>query len=433
MGIFSGVRILGILCSLVRNKLIAWFVGPVGLGLVMLFNSVVDLIGQSTRLSMDQSAQRDISHASVSEIPVTITVVRRWGVWLGLAGMVLTCALSPLLSVWTFETWSHWPTFCLLSVVPLCVTYSACTTAQNQGLKRFKAVALSNVVGSLAGLVGAVPLILWLRLDSIVWVVTLYGVTAWIGARLFRPRIKGAELATREVVERGRGFIKLGTQITLALFITQVFNYIFILFLNTYASTAALGVYQSGYTLMNSYVGIVFTALWMEYYPRLSSMSHSVLRLRVMASHECRLTLSVLTPLLSLFIVLINPIVRLIYSADFLDVVPYVVLASVGVVFRVTSFCLAYVILAKGDGKAYLTTEICSVLVGFCLNMAGYFAWGFMGLGLSYVVWYGIYTLLVAAVCRRRYGLGYDKRTWLLAAGCVLTLGVVATVYLLIS
>ena len=428
MSLFSSVRVVGIICSLIRNKLIAWLIGPAGLGLVMLYNSVIDLIGQSTRLSMDQSAQRDISRATQAESARTITVVRRWGLWLGLAGALVTCLLSPLLSLWSFETIDRWPTFCLLAVVPLCVTYSSCITAQNQGLKRFKAVALSNVIGAIAGLVVAVPLIIWLRIDSIVWIIVVYGITAWLGAFLFRPRIPSVDMPRLEIVSRGSAFIRLGAQITLAMFITQAFNYIFVLFLNTFASVDTLGIYQSGYTLMNSYVGIIFTALWMEYYPRMASLAHSPKRLSIAASHEARVTLSLLTPLLCLFILLINPILRLIYSDQFLGAVPYVVVGCIGIVFRVTSFCLAYVILAKGDGKTYLTTEITSVLVGFSLNMAGYFYCGFLGLGIAYVLWYTAYTAIVAYMCHRKYGITYSPRTWTFAA---VSFGIVTTVALL--
>ena len=38
MGQLGSVQVLGQLCSVVRNKLIAIWIGPVGVGLVILFN-----------------------------------------------------------------------------------------------------------------------------------------------------------------------------------------------------------------------------------------------------------------------------------------------------------------------------------------------------------------------------------------------------------
>ena len=51
MGQLGSVQVLGQLCSVVRNKLIAIWIGPVGVGLVILFNSVSDLVGVFTRLT----------------------------------------------------------------------------------------------------------------------------------------------------------------------------------------------------------------------------------------------------------------------------------------------------------------------------------------------------------------------------------------------
>lgn len=410
MGVFSGVRIVGILCSLVRNKLIASLIGPAGMGLVILYNSIVDLIAQTTRLSFDQSAQRDISQASAAAAATTIAVVRRWTVWLGLSGSVIMCALSPLLSWWTFDTMGRWPVFCLLAVVPFCLTYNASVLAQNQGLKRFKALASSSLAGAFAGLAAAVPLIIWLRIDSIAWVIVAYGLSSWLGAYLFRPRVERVHLDRQEIISRGGSFLKLGAQITLAWFAAQLCAYLFVLYLNAYASTDVLGIYQSGFTLMNSYIGIVFTALFVEYYPRLSAIAHSPRRLALAASHEARLTLMLLTPALCLLVILAAPVIRLIYSSDFLPVIPYIVISCSGVVFRVLSWCLAYVILARGDGRAYLKIEILSSVVGLAANIVGYNLGEFMGLGIAYTLWYAIYTVLVAVVCRR-YGVSYDART----------------------
>ena len=61
IGTFGSIKMLSIVCSLVRNKLIAVWVGPVGLGLVILYNSISDTLSVATRLNIDQSAVRTIA------------------------------------------------------------------------------------------------------------------------------------------------------------------------------------------------------------------------------------------------------------------------------------------------------------------------------------------------------------------------------------
>lgn len=429
IGMLSGVKVLSILCALVRNKLIAWLIGPMGLGLVMLYNTTVDLISQSVRLSVDQSAQRDISQASESGKAVIVTVVRSWSLWLGIAGSAVMCALSPLLSWWSFDTVSKWYVFCILSVVPFFLTYSSCTAAQNQGLRRFKQLAMANVLATIVGLVTVIPLIIWLRIDSVLWIIVLYGFSSWLGAAIFRPRLKSVDISRRETVEKGKSFIRLGVKITVALVITQLLNYVFVLFLNDYGSTGTLGIYQAGYTMMNSYIGIIFTSLWSEYFPRLSAISHSPRRMSVSVSHELKLTLALIVPLLIVLVLLVRPVIVLIYSADFLAIAPYMVLGCVGVLFRLTSFCMAYVILARGDGKTYLVTETLSSVTGLALNVAGFILGGFFGLGLAYILWYLVYTLIVGVVCARRYKVRYSLSAWSCLLGAVVLVAATCLLY----
>ena len=63
------------------------------------------------------------------------------------------------------------------------------------------------------------------------------------------------------------------------------------------------------------------------------------------------------------------------------------------------------VILARGDGRTFLVTEISSGLVNLLLSMLLYRCWGFVGLGCAYVLWYLVYTGMVWYVYRHRYGL----------------------------
>ena len=63
-GLFGGVQVLGILVGLVRNKLVALILGPMGMGLLALFSSTIKLVGDSTNLGLSISAVRNMSGAN---------------------------------------------------------------------------------------------------------------------------------------------------------------------------------------------------------------------------------------------------------------------------------------------------------------------------------------------------------------------------------
>ncbi len=177
------------------------------------------------------------------------------------------------------------------------------------------------------------------------------------------------------------------------------------MWLNHYGGKDAVGIYQSGYTLVNSYVGMIFTAIAMEYYPRLSSVAGSSMRTEIVVSHEIKTALWVLIPVTLVFIASKELIVSLLYTSEFYRAVPYIGLAIIGVSLRGASWCMAYVILARGDGRVYVLTEVSSAVVYLALNIPLCQHYGYVGLGVAYIAWYAVYTAVCYLVYRLRYGL----------------------------
>ena len=93
----------------------------------------------------------------------------------------------------------------------------------------------------------------------------------------------------------------------------------------------------------------------------------------------------------------------------------------IGVTLRGLSWCIAFTILARGDGLLYLVSEVSSALVCLGLNIAGYRLGGLTGLGISYTVWYAVYLAIVAVIYLRRYGLRINRSVWWLTGACLAT------------
>ena len=111
-------------------------------------------------------------------------------------------------------------------------------------------------------------------------------------------------------------------------------------------------------------------------------------------------------------ILLRQVVVHLLYTPQFEVVFTCLTWMLVGMVLRAISWCISFVILAKGDGKAYIVTESLSVTVGFALNVIGYSRYGLAGLGFSFVLWYVIYNVIVAAVIFGKYKMRLHRSVW---------------------
>lgn len=417
MSMFGSVKALSLLCSLVRNKLIAIWVGAPGVGLVILYNSLVDMISTFSRLNIDQSAMREVARAREDGVPEIGMVVTRWSRWLGIAGGLAMCALSPWLSELSFGATDKWWQFCLLGSVPFFYAMVCAYSVVLQGTRQFGRLARSTLLTALLGIVASVPLIWFLRYDSIIWLIIVYAFLSFAATRALRQRLPRIHLTFKQVWRQGSSFIRLGILMTVALGVTQLLQYVFVLYLNHFGSTSDLGLYQAGYTVINSYIGVFFTGIWIEYYPRLSALVHSKRSTRLAVSHEIITCNLIIMPITAALIACDSLMIRVLYAESFMPMLPLITVGMAGVTLRATSWCLAHVILARGDGRTYLITESLSAVAMLALNVAGYHYGGFTGLGIAYVVWYGLYTLITMVVYTRSYRCQLTRSAWLMAAG----------------
>lgn len=411
MGIFGSVQVVSILCSIARVKIVALWIGAAGIGLFGIFDSAMTMINNLCQMRLCSSSVRDLAAAPRDKLPALVQSVRRWAWLLGLAGAVLTLALAVPLSMFSFGDRDHAWSFALLSVTVFLASLTGGESAVFQGLKRYRKLAMGGLWGAVGGLIVSIPMFWFWRIDSIVPSIMAYSVCTWIAIGLYHERVPRPDqpVPFRDSLALGKKFIILGAFLTASEFITSLLSFVFMSWLNWAGSTDEVGYFQAGFTVVNRYVGLIFTAIAMEYYPRLSQVAASRSRMSLFVSHETGVVMLLLIPLITVFIAADRWIVWALYKKDFLVILPFVSWAIVGTVLRAFSWCMSFAVLARGDGKVYLLTEALSGCVFLGANMAFYWLWGIPGMGVAYVVWYGAYCIIVGKVFYGRYGLSVSR------------------------
>lgn len=423
MGVFGGVQMVSMVCSVVRTKLVALWLGSSGVGLFGVFNSTIDLIAQVSMLGLPSSGLREIARDSdPRRRAITVAVIKRWSLWLAIAGGLLTFLCAPLLSRWSFGDVGRADSFRWLSFGVALTVLASSRTGVLQGLGLFGKVARASIFASVCLTLAAIPLFYLLRLASIVPVVVASGAFMMIGVMLFRePRTADpVDIPRREVVARGKSLIVLGAYITVSTVITLLASYVLISWFNSRHGSDVAGLYQAGFTIVNRYMGLAFAAMVVEYFPRLASVSSHRLASEIYVSHEMKLALLVLVPCIGLMNVFSAPIIELFYSSRFVAVEPFVAVGAIGTVFRAISWCMAFTMLVKGDGPIYLLTETLSGILYVALNILVYDTLGIAGMGWAYIVWYAFYTVIVGCVYRWRYHMRLRRGLRRLAALAVI-------------
>lgn len=420
LSVFGGVQVLTILCSIIRTKIVALCIGPIGVGLMTLYSSTIEFLSTSSQLNLRQSAVRDLSQARDTEnAPRLALIVRRLALLLGSIGTILTALLSPALSRFTFGNDEHTLAFVLLSPMILLLSLAGANWAIMQGFEQLKRLARSTVSANIGATLIAVPLLFFFGKDGIIPTLITYAAANCLFSRLWSVPMPKRQIKLKSVVKEGRGMIALGMYMTVSAGVALLASYIFSAWLNRNSGADVVGIYQAGYTLINSYVGLLFTAISMEYYPRLANASASKWRCQTMVSHEIKVAMWILMPVLAAFIGMRGLAVKILYSSDFYAALPYLGLASIGVIFRAASWCMAYTMLARGDGRTYIVTETISSCAYIALNIYMWQGWSYVGLGVAYIAWFALYTLACYIVFRYRYSMRLGRGVTLL---CVTTL-----------
>lgn len=416
IGIFSSVEAVGMFCSLVRNKLAAIWLGTYGIGLLGLYSTVIELLGTVSQLGLRTTAVRDIASSTGSRRLEFISVVTHYGRYLALFGILLTIAASPFLSLMTFGTADRFLPFLLISLAVGCNTIASSRAAVLQGENRLGNLAKATLWSAVISLAATVPMIYFWRMDSIIPILLTYSIVTMVLYLAFSRRNDSLpELKAGKRRSMASGMMKLGAFLTISGIAGWLTNYIVMSYLNHAGGESLMGCYQSGYTIIIKYIGIVFTALSLEFYPRISACAAGgTWRINLMLRHETLLSVAVVTAVSAIFIPLAPWIVSILYSDEFQAIVPMVILASPGIVLRAVSWAMAFTLLAKGRGRLYLVTELSSCLTCVILTVCGYSAWGLTGIGLMFTLWYAVYTVVVWAVTRT-IGIRLGRTAWLVA------------------
>ena len=435
--LFGGVQLILIVLSIIRSKAIAVLLGPTGMGINAIMNSSISLISSFTNFGLSSSAVKDLANADssgdIKKISITIVVLRRLFWITGAIGFFTTLLLSPYLSQLGFDNLNYTLAFSFIAFSILFGQISSGYTVVLQGLRKLKYLALSHVLGASAGLVISIFLYYLFAVKGIMPAIILSSVAGLLINWHFVSKIK--TLKTRvewsETWNVGKGMLKLGLMLSMGGLVSSAASYFLRSFISQRGGLMEVGLYNAGFAIINTYVGMVFTAMSTDYYPRLSSVVYDLDKTKNLVSQQAEISVLVLAPLLSIFILFISFAVISFYSSSFLPVTNFLLWASLGIVFKAYSWAAGFIFISKGASKIFFINEFVSNTYLLVLNMIGYSYYGLTGLGISFLIAYILHLFQVLVVVNKLYGFKYHSDSIRLFVSQILFLGALLAVSLL--
>jgi len=413
--LFGGVQVLKIIIAIIRSKVIAILLGPAGMGIEGLLSSATGMVSSLSNFGLGVSAVRDVAAANENDndkrIAKVVAVLRKL-VWItGMLGAIITFMLASYLSKVTFGNDEYTIAFRWLSCTLL---FNQLASGQNvllQGLRKLEYLAKANLVGSFIGLLVSLPLYYYFKFDGIVPAIILssllYLFFSWFFAR--KVIIEKVKVTPREVIFEGKEMMKMGFMLSLSGLITVGASYLVRIYISSIGGIDDVGLYTAGFALIFSYVGLVFTAMATDYYPKLSGVVKDNKKAILLINQQAEIGILILAPILTIFLIFINGIVIILYSTKFIPVNEMIHWAALGMYFKMASWAIAFILLAKGESKLFFWNELVVNIYMLALNILGYYWKGLDGLGISFLITYFLYFLQVYYLTKFKYKFSFNR------------------------
>ena len=426
--VFGGVQVFNILVSAVRLKFVAVLLGPAGMGVAGLFNTASLTIQQFSSLGLNLSLVKEVGRAKEDEgrLADVLTAARPLMLLSACIG-ALVCLLFPgLLSSVTFGSSSFTGAFRLLSAAVFFSIAGGALMSVLQGLHAVRPLSKASVVGSVVGLAVGVPLYWLLGTSGIVpaMVVLSLSTCLWYFLSLRRVLTTRSAVFSREVhLPILKRILAMGVILMSNDLFRNLVNYIVYVFLRARGGTDEVGFFTSCSTMTSQYSAIVFTAMAMDYLPRLSAVAADNRRMCAVVNRQIEVVGLLIAPIVCAVVFLAPWVMEIFQTKAFIRAVPLLRLLAAAVTVRALMYPLGYIVFAKDNRRLFFWMEsVGANLLTLALSCSGYILFGLDGLGYAAIADCCICLCVYIAVNSRLYGYRLSSE-----ASCIMLYAAIAT------
>ena len=163
----------------------------------------------------------------------------------------------------------------------------------------------------------------------------------------------------------------------------------------------AAGFYQAAWVLGGLYIGFIVQAMGADFYPRLTAVANEHSKCGRLVNEQIEVGLLLAVPGVVATLTFAPIVLQLFYSANFGPAVEILRWLCLGMVLRVASWPMGYVLLAKGVGKMFFWIELCNDVTYLMLIWIGVKWFGLTGTGIAFFGSYVAYIIFINIVIRR--------------------------------
>src|SRR5690606_30668254 len=348
---------------MIRTKVIAVLLGPSGVGLEAIFDSIVSLARTVVDLGMHTSGVRQIAVAAAtgSQEPIarTATVLRRACLIFGLIGALAVFLGRDSISQLAFGSTERAREIAILSLILVFGAAAGGHGALLTGMRRITDLARMEIWGTLLGAAASIPIVLVMGLEGVaVYMVVAAGagvLVSWYYVR--QVRLPVVTLTSRDVCREAAALLRLGFAFVTTSVMSVGALFLLRVLVTRTAGVEAAGQFQAASALSSVYVGFVLTAMGRDFFPRLSAVASDNARCNQTVNEQAEVSFLLALPGLLATLALAPWVIRGFYSAEFSIAHEILAWQLVGMLLRLASWPLGFILMAKGRSFTFMATD----------------------------------------------------------------------------
>jgi PST family polysaccharide transporter len=303
---------------------------------------------------------------------------------------------SGYLSEAAFKTKNFWAVYFLFGLFTIAISFNALFSAILNGLKEIRKLTIVSICSSLIGVVITVFAAYIFGLEGVLIASTataiiIFVINIYIFNKLginWKPDFKTWDkrvvkmLSAFSLMAIVSGFVVPAMQILVRDRIILQF------------SATGAGYWQAVTKISDYYLGFITSVLVVYYMPRLSEINNkSELRNEILKGYK------IILPVVGIIAILIwlfkGFIIHILFTPEFLPIKPLFTFQLLGDFFKIGSWLLAYLMIAKAMTKTYIATEI--IFAASYVILSYYFMnhYGIIGATYSFCITYGLYWIMM--------------------------------------
>lgn len=401
LGYMLAAHLINSIISLVRMKLLALLVGPSGVGILGLFQSLQSTSTSLAGLGVVTSSVREVAQTqSVPHVFPFIKSALFFGMLLqGVAAMIVVWVFRKPLANLFLNDPVYGSEVGLLAIVILLTMIGSSQVALLQGLRKVKDLSLIIAITAVTSTAVGLLVIWWIGEEGIIWFLMAQAAINIVVAHVF---VRGHHIRASTktslpmLLERWTQMVRIGIPFMLGALVTAATLLAVRSIIIHKAGLDSAGYFSASWSISLLVLNFILQTMHNDFFPRLSATGTDDKQAAELISDQIMVNLSVGGPIL-LFITLSAPfLVTLLFSASFAPTAELLQWLCVGNAMKLVSLPFSYVLVARGQSVLSFIAEALWNGLFILIILLGYDQLDLRVVGISYCAAYAIF--LVAQI-----------------------------------